>query len=209
MNSPRFCNSSRTLPAFAEFSVDGGTADSRDDCDEALEKILIGWIPTAIAFCHKQGIPERDRADVVGDASIRVLTSFDPQRVAVDPRAFLWWCLRTAIKRYRRACRSLILFGDFPESSRERSSDFFESTEMASPFDQLVARETEAILRRYLSKLPSIYRTVLIAVDLNGCSLESFSKRRGLNRGTVKSRLFRGRQMLRALVVVHFPELRL
>jgi RNA polymerase sigma-70 factor (ECF subfamily) len=70
----------------------------------------------------------------------------------------------------------------------------------ADPELQYEASELEGALQRSLSKLPSIYRVVLILVDIEGFSYEEAAVAARIPVGTVKSRLARARlQMQKSL----------
>jgi RNA polymerase sigma-70 factor (ECF subfamily) len=70
----------------------------------------------------------------------------------------------------------------------------------ADPELQYEASELEGALQRSLSKLPSIYRVVLILVDIEGLSYEEAAVAARIPVGTVKSRLARARlQMQKSL----------
>src|SRR5262249_3855402 len=57
--------------------------------------------------------------------------------------------------------------------------------------------ETGRRVRRALSALPCDYRKVIVLADVQGYSYEEIAARVGCPVGTVRSRLHRGRQLLR------------
>ena len=70
----------------------------------------------------------------------------------------------------------------------------------ADPEVQYEASELEAAIQRSLNKLPSIYRLILILVDIEGLSYEEAALAARVPVGTVKSRLARARlQMQKSL----------
>ena len=70
----------------------------------------------------------------------------------------------------------------------------------ADPELQFESSELEGAIQRSLDKLPSVYRLMLVLVDIEGMSYEEAAMAAGIPVGTVKSRLARARvQMQRSL----------
>ena len=69
-----------------------------------------------------------------------------------------------------------------------------------SPFDSVVHKENRERLEWALSQVPEPFRTTLILRDIEGFVYEEVAEMQGVNLGTVKSRLVRGRAYLKALL---------
>ncbi len=69
-----------------------------------------------------------------------------------------------------------------------------------SPFDLAMHEENRARVEAALSKVPEPYRTTLILRDIEGFVYEEVAEMQGVNLGTVKSRLVRGRAALKAIL---------
>ena len=69
--------------------------------------------------------------------------------------------------------------------------------EHASPFEQAAHEEIRAKVERELRQLPEPFRTVVVLRDLEGMAYDEIAEILGTQLGTVKSRLVRGRAMLR------------
>lgn len=69
-----------------------------------------------------------------------------------------------------------------------------------SPFDQALREENRARVERALHQVPEPYRTTVILRDIEGFVYEEIAAMQGVNLGTVKSRLMRGRASLKALL---------
>jgi RNA polymerase sigma-70 factor, ECF subfamily len=69
-----------------------------------------------------------------------------------------------------------------------------------SPYDAAVRQETRARVEAALMQAPEPYRTTLILRDIEGFSYEEIAEMQGVNLGTVKSRLVRGRAALKAIL---------
>jgi len=69
-----------------------------------------------------------------------------------------------------------------------------------SPFDMAVHEENRARVEAALRQMPEPFRSTLILRDIEGFVYEEVAEIQGVNLGTVKSRLVRGRACLRALL---------
>jgi RNA polymerase sigma-70 factor (ECF subfamily) len=69
-----------------------------------------------------------------------------------------------------------------------------------SPFDMAVHAENRARVEEALSRVPEPFRTTLILRDIEGFVYEEVAEMQGVNLGTVKSRLVRGRAYLKTLL---------
>lgn len=70
-----------------------------------------------------------------------------------------------------------------------------------SPFDMAVHAENQARVEAALRLVPEPFRTTLILRDIEGFVYEEVAEMQGVNLGTVKSRLVRGRAQLKALLM--------
>jgi RNA polymerase sigma-70 factor (ECF subfamily) len=74
-----------------------------------------------------------------------------------------------------------------------------------SPFDSVVHAENRARVEAALSQVPEPFRTTLILRDIEGFVYEEVAEMQGVNLGTVKSRLVRGRASLKAILMAPAP----
>jgi RNA polymerase sigma-70 factor (ECF subfamily) len=65
------------------------------------------------------------------------------------------------------------------------------------PYQVLEQAEREAVVRQALASLAPPYRTVVVLREIEGLPYEEIAQVLGLAEGTVKSRLLRGRELLR------------
>jgi RNA polymerase sigma-70 factor, ECF subfamily len=70
-----------------------------------------------------------------------------------------------------------------------------------SPFEMAVHAENRARVETALREVPEPFRTTLILRDIEGFVYEEVAEIQGVNLGTVKSRLVRGRACLKALLM--------
>ncbi len=77
-----------------------------------------------------------------------------------------------------------------------------------SPFDLAAHAEDRARVEAALNQVPEPYRTTLILRDIEGFVYEEVAEMQGVNLGTVKSRLVRGRAILKSLLIASQPSSR-
>jgi RNA polymerase sigma-70 factor (ECF subfamily) len=74
-----------------------------------------------------------------------------------------------------------------------------------SPFDLAAHEEDRARVEAALQQVPEPFRTTLILRDIEGFVYEEVAEMQGVSVGTVKSRLVRGRNLLRNLLTAQTP----
>ena len=74
-----------------------------------------------------------------------------------------------------------------------------------SPFEMAMHAENRARVEAALSQVPEPFRTTLILRDIEGFVYEDVAEIQGVNLGTVKSRLVRGRALLKAILAESQP----
>ena len=95
----------------------------------------------------------------------------------------------------RRHWREPISVDDADSPSAAAASETA-STE-CSPYQVLEQAERQTVVKRALASLAPPYRTVLVLREIEGLPYEEIAQVLSLAEGTVKSRLLRGRELLR------------
>lgn len=141
-----------------------------------------------------------DAEDLVQDALVRAYRFYDRFEPGTNFRAWLFKILtNTYINSYRRK------HGRPQESSLDDTEDFFLYNQLSDEgggdrindvegtvLDQLGA---DAI-QRAIDRLPPTFRTTVQLSDVEGLSYAEIAEATGVAKGTVMSRLFRGRRLL-------------
>ena len=139
--------------------------------------------------------------DLTQETFLRAFQSIDRFRGEADLRT---WIYRIAINqarnrwrwwRRRRRDTTISLDATHGDSTQTVMSTLAESGD--DPEQQTLAHEREVVLRAALQRVGRAYRETLILRDIEGFSDEEIAAALGINVGTVKSRLARGRQELR------------
>jgi RNA polymerase sigma-70 factor (ECF subfamily) len=139
--------------------------------------------------------------DLTQETFLRAFQSIDRFRGDADLRT---WVYRIAINqarnrwrwwRRRRRDSTVSLDATAGQAHQPLIATLAESSD--NPEQQTLAHEREVALRAALQKLGVAYRETVILRDIEGFSYEEIAATLGVNVGTVKSRLARGRQELR------------
>jgi RNA polymerase sigma-70 factor, ECF subfamily len=77
---------------------------------------------------------------------------------------------------------------------------------MVGPEQQALDRETRDLIERAIADLPEIYRDVYVLADVEDVSNAEIADMLGLSVAAVKSRLHRGRLLMRNALAPHFEE---
>jgi RNA polymerase sigma-70 factor (ECF subfamily) len=139
--------------------------------------------------------------DLTQETFLRAFQSIGRFRGEADLRT---WIYRIAINqarnrwrwwRRRRRDATVSLDATQSQSGQTLIATLAESSE--NPEQQTLAHEREVALRSALQRVGQAYRETVILRDIEGFTYEEIATTLGINVGTVKSRLARGRQELR------------
>jgi RNA polymerase sigma-70 factor (ECF subfamily) len=145
--------------------------------------------------------PPEDYEDVLQEALIRGFQGFDTFDRALPFRAWMLAIIRnTCIDRHRRRRLQPLEESLDDERSAESVDSALYSIPLA-PEAVLLRQETVEQVREGIRRLPLLLREVVELRDIEGFSYRTIATIIGRPVGTVMSRLYRGRNLLRANLV--------
>ncbi len=140
-----------------------------------------------------------DAEDLVQDTLVRAYRFYDRYQPGTNFRAWLYKILtNTYINSYRKKQVRP------QESSLENTEDFFLYNQLAQASEDggvnvenaVLDRLGAADIQRAIDQLPPQFRTAVQLADVEGLSYAEVAEATGVAKGTVMSRLFRGRRLL-------------
>jgi RNA polymerase sigma-70 factor, ECF subfamily len=139
--------------------------------------------------------------DLTQETFLRAFQSIGRFRGEADLRT---WIYRIAINQarnrwrwWRRRRRDSTVSLDATQGQSNQTLNATLAEAGANPEQQTLAHEREVALRSALQKVGRAYRETVILRDIEGLTYEGIATTLGINVGTVKSRLARGRQELK------------
>jgi RNA polymerase sigma-70 factor, ECF subfamily len=150
-----------------------------------------------------------DAADVTQEVFLRVFRGIHGFRRSSSLKTWLYRVsVRQALNHRRWSWRhhrqQISIDAQGPEQGAACELEDSEAT----PFEQCAAHEIERSVRRALAEVPPVFRSAVILRDLEGLSYEEVAEVLEVSVGTVKSRILRGRRMLKEILdpLLHAPD---
>ncbi|MBQ9151554.1 MAG: RNA polymerase sigma factor, partial [Clostridia bacterium] len=151
-------------------------------------------------YCLRKTGDSHEAEDLASDITLQVLTALHEGVDVLNFPAWVWQIARNryalwAKTRRRRGEQDSFIDPDDPETENMLTAGGYNST--PSVADEYARDEEMAILRRELAFLGRDYREVVVAYYIEDRSVGDIAKALGQPEGTVKSRLFRSRNLLK------------
>lgn len=164
---------------------------------ERFERELLPHLEALHTFAFHLSYNEEDAADLVQETYLKAFKFIDKFEEGTNAKAWLFKILKNAyINQYRKDSKkpSIVDYDEvavyFDEEEGQPSSYFDLREEI---FDNMMGDEVSIAL----NTIPEEFRTVIWLCDIEGFSYEEISKIIDIPIGTVRSRLFRARNMLK------------
>lgn len=165
---------------------------------EAYGELLERYQKMVASVAWRYGVPQSEIEDVVSEVFIKAYRNLHQYR---PEHAFSTWL-------YRLAANHVVDHGRRTQKERGKTELPQQMVDPAQgPDEQALDRERARLLREALEELAPHYREVLFLVYIEGMKIDEASKTSGLPPGTIKTRLMRGREKLRRLLVRRHPQL--
>ncbi len=167
---------------------------------QAFGLLVASYEGKAMSLALRMVRNENEARDVVQDAFVKAYTSLAQFRRS---SAFSTWFYRivyttclNSLNRSRRGPELVSLDDDVHAAWIETTM-----------FDEVDSTQLETVIREELDRMPPLYAVAMELFYARDCSYEQICQITGMPVGTVKTRLNRGRKLLRAAMAKRFPDL--
>ncbi len=170
----------------------------------AFDLLVLKYQSRVIATAFKY-VKERQLAeDIAQEAFIKSYKSIDSFR---EESSFYTWVYRIAVNTAKNYLVSAKRRDEVVISDLSEDDSFYpEKSDVDSPQDLLKASELRDLIFETLSALGEETRTALSLREFDGLSYEQISEIVQCPVGTVRSRIFRGREMIEDVVSKHMDK---
>jgi RNA polymerase sigma-70 factor (ECF subfamily) len=168
----------------------------------SFEELLILYQDRVYTHCLHLTGNAQDAQDLAQDVFIQAFRKINSFRGDAD---FGTWLHRIAvnlwINQFRKNNKLSVVSYDEPVSTGDGEMTRELITTEDSPQELVEASERAFIVQSALAKLPEEFKVVIVLRDLEGYRYEEIAEMVSCSLGTVKSRINRGRKLLRKLLL--------
>ncbi|MDQ3001614.1 MAG: sigma-70 family RNA polymerase sigma factor [Fibrobacterota bacterium] len=169
--------------------------------EEGFNRLVLKHKNRVFGLCLRLMSGDRDEAeDVAQETFVKVYQGLKNFRMEAR---FSSWVYRIAVN----TCKNRLVSQSYRESRRNRDLDAAEADgapSAPSPAQVLEAKGKRERIEAAIAKLPEDQRILVVLRDVEGRSYEEIAETTGLNPGTLKSRLNRGRRQLQEWLREYF-----
>ena len=162
---------------------------------QAFNRLVMQYQNLVYNFLYRLSPRLQDAEDLAQNVFIKVYRSIKKLK---DPRQFKSWLHRIAVSVYideqrRRKTMKERIVSDEQALTVHPDPD-------ATPGEQIVLQEFQEHLQNAIDHLPEEFRLAIVLREIQGLSYEEIATALQCSIGTVRSRIFRGRQLLRSML---------
>ncbi len=164
---------------------------------EAFNDEIIPHLDSLYNFALRLTTDHSDAEDLVQDTIVKAFRFFDSYEKGTNAKAWLFRILKNSfINNYRKSQKKPQSV-DYDEVSSYYESVRAERTD-TSDLENIIFRNLmDDNFTNALAKLPEDFRTVVLLCDVDGFTYEEISNMLDVPIGTIRSRLHRGRNLLK------------
>lgn len=164
-----------------------------------FEAVVEPHIPTLYRVARRMARTREDAEDLVQETCLKAYRAFHQFQLGSDCKA---WLITILINTYRDWARKSLKqpqsvgyddFADFYSQIQQEQT----SETLRDPEDITVQANLEKLVRLAIDDLPPEFRLTVLLADLEGYAYKEIAEIAQCPIGTVMSRLYRGRQLLK------------
>jgi len=182
------------LVELAETVTDVARSRDRREFDALVQR----YHKQAYNIAYRMAGNHADAEDLTQEAFIRAFRFFGQYRRELPFDSWLYKIMSNVfIDRLRRKPKAKIRSLDQPVITSDGEAQFDVADTSAGPEECILSHEMDSHIQTALDALPEAFRLTVIYADIEGLSYEEIAEATKTNIGTVRSRLHRGRRLLR------------
>ncbi len=164
---------------------------------EAFEKLLEKYKNMILSMAYYISQNEYDALDMAQEVYVKLYKNVYKFEGKSKFSTWVYSVARnTCIDEYKRIKRNKTNSYETDEKDMSVDTD--------GPEEIILKKELSDFVRLLLSELPPIYNKILVLRYIEGLSYREIAKRLECSEGTVKSRLFRGKKMMKKIIDERF-----
>ena len=160
--------------------------------DRLTAEFADNYMEKMFYFCLKKTGNHTEAEDLTQDIALQIITALNKGRIPTSFSAWVWQIARNrysvwAIEKHNR--NESVTGSDIGDYEIEDESE--------NILDEMIHTEQMALLRRELAFIKSDYRKIVVAYYIESKNVREIAESLSLPTNTVKSRLLRGREILK------------
>lgn len=178
--------------------ADAVTEVARNQDRREFDALVQRYHKQAYNIAYRMAGNHADAEDLTQEAFIRAFRFFGQYRRELPFDSWLYKIMSNVfIDRLRRKPKAKIRSLDQPVVTDDGEAQLDIADTSAGPEEAVLSKEMDGRIQQALSTLPDAFRLTVIYADIEGLSYEEIAEATNTNIGTVRSRLHRGRRLLR------------
>ena len=180
---------------------------SRKYYDQLFEDELLPHIDSLYTFAYHLAYNKEDANDLVQEAYLKAYRFIDKYQEGTNAKAWLFKILKNAyINEYRKKVKRPTRV-DFETVITYQEADDMHGNGYMDLREEIFMNMMGDEVTTAINALPVDFKTVILLCDIEGFTYEEISKIIDVPIGTVRSRLFRARNMLKEKLKAYAQEM--
>ncbi|MGQ9454558.1 MAG: sigma-70 family RNA polymerase sigma factor [Armatimonadota bacterium] len=189
-------------------AVTGSDAVRNEDRSE-FNRLVERYHRQAYNIAYRMAGNHTDAEDLTQEAFIRAYRFFDQYRRDLPFESWFYKIMTNVfIDMLRRRPKAKVRSLDEPVATEDGETHIDLPDPSAGPEEKVLSHDMDRRIQDALNTLPEVFRLTVIYADIEGLSYEEIAEATNTNIGTVRSRLHRGRRLLRSRIQDLEAELR-
>ena len=172
---------------------------SQNESRREFDGLVQRYHKQAYNIAYRMAGNHADAEDLTQDAFLRAFRFFGQYRRELPFDSWLYKIMSNVfIDGLRRKPKARIRSLDQPVVTADGEAQFEVADTGVGPEETILSNEMDGRIQAALETLPEAFRLAVVYADIEGLSYEEIAEATNANIGTVRSRLHRGRRMLRS-----------